>query len=221
MVKRINVAIDGPVGCGKSTTAKELAKRLDYNFLDTGAMYRAIGYYFHEIKKILPTDLAESDFKGLQIDFDEDNNIILNGEVIEDRIRSANAGKFASDYAVIGLVRKFLVKKQKEIVSKKGFIAEGRDIGSVVIPDAELKIYLNASVEERAKRRLADFKEKGFEYSLEEVARLIEERDFQDMNRKESPLIKCEDAIEVDTSNMTIEEQVIRIYNFVIDKINN
>lgn len=219
MESKINIAIDGPVGCGKSTTAKELAKKLEYKFLDTGAMYRAIGYYFHSIKKILPTDVKTEDLSGIEIGFDENNEINLNGINIESEIRTATIGRYASDYGTVSCVRKFLSDMQKEIVKDKGYIAEGRDIGSVVIPDAEVKIFLTASVDERAKRRLTDFKEKGNDYSLDEVKRLIEDRDFQDINRKESPLIKCDDAIEIDTSDMSIEQQVEKIYKIAIEKI--
>ena len=210
-MNKINIAIDGPVGCGKSTTAKLLAKKLNYNFLDTGAMYRAVGVYLHE-KRILPTDVLDKDLAELKLSFNENNLIQVNGEDYERKIRTAEGGRLGSNYATVKPVRDFLSKMQKEIVENKGYIAEGRDIGSVVMPNAELKIYLNASIEERAKRRLLDFQKSGFDYSLQEVMRIVEERDFQDMNRKISPLIKCSDAIEVDTSSMTIEEQVEKIY---------
>lgn len=218
MVK-INIAIDGPVGCGKSTTAKALARKLDYKFLDTGAMYRAVGLYLHTMK-ILPSDVKREDLENIELEFDENNEILLNGYNVESEIRTAQGGKLGSNYATISYVRKFLSRLQKDIVKEEGFVAEGRDIGSVVIPDAKLKIYLTASVEERARRRLKDFEEKGQQYSLEEVKRIVEERDFQDMNRKISPLTKCEDAVEVDTSHMTIDEQVEKIYNLAIEKIN-
>ncbi len=219
MTKRINIAIDGPVGCGKSTTAKALAGKLNYNFLDTGAMYRAVGYYLYE-KRIVPTDVTMNDLEKIDLKFNEENNICINGEDVEAKIRTAQVGQLASDYSTLSCVREFLAQKQKEIVREKGFIAEGRDIGSVIIPDAEIKIYLTASVEERARRRLIEFVKKGETYNLEEVKRIVEKRDFQDMNRKISPLIKCVDAIEVDTSEMSIEEQVDEIYNLALKKIN-
>lgn len=217
-MKKINIAIDGPVGCGKSTTAKALAKKLNFKFLDTGAMYRAVGLYLHTMK-ILPSDVRAEDLEDIELKFDENNEILVNGHNVEEDIRTAEGGKLGSNYATISHVRKFLSQLQKEIVKEEGFVAEGRDIGSVVIPDAQLKIYLTASVEERARRRLKDFEEKGQTYSLDEVKRIVEERDFQDMNRKISPLIKCADAVEVDTSQMSIEEQVDKIYKLAMEKI--
>ncbi len=217
---KINIAIDGPVGCGKSTTAKALAKKLNYNFLDTGVMYRAIAYYLHN-KKILAFDVLETNLIDIKLDFDSNNEIFLNNENIHKIVKTDFYGKLASDYGSNPIIRNYLVKIQKEIVKNRSYIAEGRDMALVVMPDAELKIYLTASVEERAKRRLKDAIEKGENYSFEEMKRMIEERDFQDMNRKISPLMKANDAIELDTSNLSIEEQVETIYNLVKKILDN
>jgi cytidylate kinase len=219
-MKKINIAIDGPVGCGKSVTAKLLAKKLNYKFLDTGLMYRAIGFYLNklniDINKVKPEDL-----KNIDIKFNENNKIILNNTLIENNIlKTDECGKWASDYGTNKYVREFLSKKQKEIVNEKSYVAEGRDIGSVVIPDAELKIYLDADILIRAKRRLEDAKKKGENYNLKEMLKIVEQRDYNDKNRDISPLIKCSDAILIDTSYITIEEQVDKLYELAIKAIN-
>ncbi|MCA9497202.1 MAG: (d)CMP kinase [Nanoarchaeota archaeon] len=218
--KKINIAIDGPVGCGKSTTAKMLAKKLNYIFLDTGAMYRAIGYYMKS-NNIFKNNFNPQILNNIEMHFDENAEIILNKKNIAKEIRTPEIGQAASDFGTIKEIREFLVKQQQEIVKDKGFIAEGRDIASTVIPQAELKIYLTASVEERAKRRYLDFKEKNIKISIEEVKKQVEIRDYQDMNREISPLIKTEDAIEVDTSNLNIEEQAEKIYKLALERIEN
>ncbi|MCA9458986.1 MAG: (d)CMP kinase [Nanoarchaeota archaeon] len=216
---KINIAIDGPVGCGKSTTAKILAKKLNYIFVDSGALYRAVGYYMKN-NNIFKNNFNPQILNNIKMYFDENGEIILNNKNISKEIRTPQIGLAASDFGTIKEIREFLTKQQQEIVKSKGYIAEGRDIGSTVIPEAELKIYLTASVEERAKRRYLDFKEKNIEISLEEVKKQIETRDYQDMNRTISPLIKTPDAIEVDTSNLNIEEQTEIIYKLALSRIN-
>lgn len=219
-MKKINIAIDGPSGSGKGTTAKLLARKLNYKYLDTGAMYRAVAYFL-DLKGFKSDE--EIDFGVLdeiEIFFDGDNNVVLNGENIEDKIRTPGLGKLASDFSKIGEIREFLVEKQKEIVREKTYVAEGRDIGTVVIVDAELKIFLTATVDARAQRRLLDFQRKGIDISFNEVKRQIEERDLQDSSREIAPLIKAEDAIEVDTSNLTIDEQVEKIEKLALEIIN-
>lgn len=214
---KINIAIDGPSGSGKGVTAKRLAKKLNYNYLDTGSMYRAIGYYMY-INNITESKFNESILDNINIEFNENNEVILNSENIENKIRNPEISMMASNFSKIKAVREFLVKQQQQIVKNKGFIAEGRDIGSVVIPDAELKIYLNADIKVRAKRRLLDYEQQNKTYTLNEVEKELEKRDYQDMNRTESPLIKTDDAIEVDTTNCTINEQIDIIYNLAIKK---
>ena len=216
---KINIAIDGPSGSGKGTTSKILAKKLGYNFLDTGAMYRAIAYYLHT-KGILKKDFEESQLRDIKLSFNDENHICLNEIDIEKEIRTPLISQLASDFSTIPQVRQFLVKKQQEIIQHRGYIAEGRDIGSKVMPYAELKIYLDAHVEERAKRRLRDFQNQGLNYSLDDVIEQIEERDRQDMNRQTDPLVKLPDAIVIDTTNLSVEEQV-EVINYLALKILN
>lgn len=218
---QINIAIDGPSGSGKGTTSKNLAKKLKFNYLDTGSMYRAIAFYFNQ-NGIDVNSLQNFDkvLNSIKLDFNSENHIMLNKIDIENLIRTPEMGILASDISKLGPIREFLAKKQKKIVEKGGYIAEGRDIGSVIMPNAELKIYLTATVDARAKRRLLDFQKKGIEISLAEVKKQIIERDKQDMERKLAPLTKLPDAIEVDTSNVTIDEQVEIIYKKAIEILN-
>ena len=214
---KINIAIDGPSGSGKGTTSKNLAKKLGYNYLDTGSMYRAIAFYFNQ-NNIDITNLQNFDtiLNSIKLDFNSQNHIMLNKIDIENLIRTPKIGQLASDISKISAIREFLTKKQKKIVENGGYIAEGRDIGSIIMPNSELKIYLTATIDARAKRRLLDFQKKGIEITLEEVKKQIIIRDKQDMERKLAPLVKLPDAIEVDTSNITIDEQVDIIYKKAI-----
>lgn len=216
MDKKINVAIDGPSGSGKGITSKLLANKLGYNYLDTGAMYRAVGLYLDD-NEIMPDNVCKDDLKCVDVNFDENNNVLLNGKNIENEIRTARGDKLSSLYSKIGVVRDFLGKLQKKIVKKKGFVAEGRDIGSVIMPDAEVKIYLTASIKARATRRFADFEKKGLDITLKEVEKQLEERDYDDMNRDIAPLKQLDEAIVVNTTYMNIDEQVDYIYNIAID----
>jgi len=218
MDKKINIAIDGPSAAGKSTTAKILADKLNYKYLDTGAMYRAVGLYMFE-NNITLDSFKEEILENILINFNEKNIIELNGIEVENKIRTSEIAKYGSDFSKLPSIRNFLGNLQKKLISEKGYVAEGRDIGTVIIPDAEVKIYLTASVESRAKRRLKDFKEKGIESVLETIKKEIEERDYQDMNRNTSPLKQAEDAILLDNSNLTIEEQVNKILKIINSKI--
>lgn len=211
-MQKINIAIDGPAGSGKGTTAKLLAKKLGYYFLDTGAMYRAFAYAMKQ-KEITPNTFSKHQLIGVKISFNDQNEVCLNNQSIEKSIRVPEISQLASDFSTLPEVREFLVEIQQEIVKDKGYVAEGRDIGTKVIPDAELKIYLTASVEIRAERRYQDYKKKGLLFTFDEIVKNIEERDHQDMTREYDPLIKSDDAIEVDTTNLTIEEQVEVIEN--------
>lgn len=214
--KKINIAIDGPSGSGKGTTAKLLAKKLKYNYLDTGAMYRAVGLYMFE-NNITTNSFKINILNNLKINFDKNNNILLNNENVESKIRTPQIAEYASNFSKLKQIRDFLTSQQKEIVKQKGFIAEGRDIGSIVIPDAKIKIYLTASLEARAKRRFLDFKEKKISIKLDEVILQLKQRDEQDMKREIAPLIKCDDAIEIDTSNLSIKDQVNKIYKIYLN----
>lgn len=215
----INIAIDGPAGAGKGITSKLLAKKLNYNYLDTGAMYRAVSYYFNS-KNISAENVTLENLKEIVLNFDKKNEICLNGENIEEQIRTPQVGKFVSIYARIPEVRKYLTIMQKEIVKNKSYVAEGRDIGHSVIPDAELKIYLTASIDARTKRRVKDFNKKGIDANYEEIYEDIRKRDESDMTNPISPLKKLDDAVEVDTSDLTIDEQVDKIYQLAKKIIN-
>lgn len=216
-IKKINIAIDGPSGSGKGTTSKLLAKKLGMKYLDTGAMYRAVAFGLNE-KGVTESSFKKEDLEGIHINFNEKNEVMLNNVNVEDQIRTPIINTLSSVFAQMGEVREFLSKKQQEIVKDKGYVAEGRDIGSVIIPDAELKIYLNANLDERSRRRLIDFQNKGIEKTFEEVKAIVQEKDFRDTHREIAPLVKLDDAIEVDTTGMTIQGQVDEIFNLAIQK---
>ena len=208
----INIAIDGPAGAGKSTIAKRVAKELEYIYVDTGAMYRAMAYYFLQ-KGISPEDEGKisEECKNAEISIAYQNGeqqVILNGENVTAYIRKEEVGNMASVTSAIPEVRKKLLELQQNLAKTQDVIMDGRDIGTCVLPDADVKIYLTASVETRAKRRYDELKEKGEDCNLEEIAHDIEERDHRDMTREIAPLKQAEDAVLVDSSHMTIEEVV-------------
>lgn len=211
---RINIAIDGPSAAGKSTIAKELCKKLGYVHLDTGAMYRCTAL------KALRKGLAMDDEAGVcrmledtVIELTPDGKVFLDGEDVSKAIREDDVSMRASDVSKLQNVRRDLVKRQQEMARTKGFIMDGRDIGTVVLTDAEVKIYMTASARARAMRRYLQNVENGIETSdVETLEAEIKARDEQDMNREFSPLRKADDAIEIDTSDLTIEEVTERIY---------
>ena len=210
-MSKINIAIDGPAGAGKSTIAKLLAKELSYTYIDTGAMYRALTYLL--IKKDLPLTDENLVLETLRNDYDfsfEGEKIILNGEDITNLIRSNEINANVSTIVAYKKMRELMVKKQRELSNKKGVVMDGRDIGSVVLKDAELKIFLVASLEERARRRVLENKEKGIETTYEEVEENLKKRDYIDTYVSKA-LVKTKDAIQVDTTNMSIKEVVARI----------
>lgn len=208
-MKRINIAIDGPSAAGKSTISKEVAKRLGYVHLDTGAMYRSTAYKAKN-KGIDWNDenSLASMLKNTDIILTADGKVILDGEDVTKEIRQNDISLGASTVSKYDLVRKELVKRQQLMAESKGFIMDGRDIGTVVLPQAELKIYQTASAEKRAERRYKENLEKGIDSNLKQIEEAIRERDYQDMNREVSPLKKADDAIVLDTSDMSIEEAV-------------
>ena len=227
--KKIVIAVDGHSSCGKSTLAKALASRLNYAYIDTGAMYRAVTLY------ALRNDLIEDskvDEAGLiaqlhqiKITFrynmsTEKSETYLNGENVEEEIRQLPVSRNVSPVATIGEVRKHLVALQQEMGKDKGIVMDGRDIGTVVFPNAELKIYMTASPEVRAHRRYNELKAKGENVSFEEIKANVVERDYIDENREESPLKKAEDAIVLDNSFLTPDQQLEWAYEKVMERMN-
>lgn len=219
------IAIDGPSGTGKSTTAKILAKDLSFIYIDTGAMYRAVGLYCY--RNNIDIDNEEDVVKSLdniKINiFYKDGNqeIELNGEIVSKEIRENHISKCASVVSQYKEVREKLVALQQELAKKNSVIMDGRDIGTVVLPDADLKIYLVASNDVRAERRYKELIEKGQVVDLEKIKEELKERDFRDSNRENSPLKQADDAILLDNSNMTIEEVVEKVKQLFNEKVGN
>ena len=214
--KKIIIALDGFSSCGKSTFAKAIAARLGYIFIDTGAMYRAVTLYCLEnglfTNEGIDTERLESAMPDIRISFELNSETqrpmtFLNGQNVEDRIRTMEVSNRVSPVAALPFVRKALVELQQEMGRAKGIVMDGRDIGTAVFPDAELKIFVTASAEIRAQRRYDELKAKGQEASFEEILTNVKERDYIDQNREVSPLRQAEDALLLDNSNMTIEEQ--------------
>lgn len=209
-MKKIIVAIDGYSSCGKSTIAKSLAHYAGYNYIDTGAMYRAVALY------CLRTGETPQDAIGhITVTFNN-NRITLNGEDVEGSIRTLEVGNKASQISPIPEVRRFLVSQQQAMGREKGIVMDGRDIGTVVFPEAELKLFMTASPVVRAQRRYDELCNKGEKPVLEDVLRDVNDRDYRDTHRAESPLRQADDAVVIDNSNMTREEQlqsVIQLFN--------
>ncbi len=216
-MKKNVIAIDGPSGAGKSTVAKIVAEKLGYFYLNTGAMYRAVALFLKQKGKTPDDTITEEDLKGLDIDFDEKGNIYLNGENVSDKILTPEISKLASDFSKIPVVRKILTEQQRKIGSSRPSVLEGRDIGTVVFPDAKYKFFLDASAEERARRRYKQLKEKNpkMEISFEEILKQQKERDKQDSSRDIAPLKKADDAVYIDTTGMEIEDVVKKILKIV------
>jgi len=210
---KINIAIDGHSSCGKVTLAKNIAKELGYLFIDSGAMYRAVTLYLLN-EGITLTELEEDPavLGNIKIEFVYNSEkkfyeTHLNQVNVENEIRNMRVSRFVSPVSTIKVVRDFLVKKQQEMGQNKGVVMDGRDIGTVVFPNAELKIFMTASPEVRAKRRYEELSKKGIHINYQEVLHNIRERDQMDSTRKESPLRKAEDAITLDNTSMTKQEQ--------------
>ena len=217
-----NIAIDGPAGAGKSTIAKKVSANLGFVYVDTGAMYRAMAVYF--LDNVIDTDNEEEVGKAcngvrIVIEYkDGAQQVILNGDNITGRLRTEEVGNTASKTAVYPEVRKKLVELQKELARTTDVVMDGRDIGTCVLPDAICKIYLTASVETRALRRLNELQEKGMAADLEVIKKDIADRDYRDMNRDVSPLKQAEDAVLVDSSDMGIEEVTEKIISIFKEK---
>lgn len=219
-MKYVSVAVDGPAGSGKSTITKMVAKSLGFNYVDTGAMYRALTYNFlangldeleeEKIKGLL----SETEFKVEYVDGVQ--YVYINDEEVSDKIRTAEVSKFTSLFAKSPAVRDFLIDTQRNLANTNNIIMDGRDIASVVLPNADVKIFLTASVEERARRRVLDFERQGIaNVDFEKVKEDIKARDWQDENRDIAPLVKVDSAILLDTTSMTIDEVVVKMTELV------
>lgn len=222
--KKITIAIDGYSSCGKSTLAKALAKKMGYVFIDSGAMYRGVTLYcmrnnllpngepdIQNIEKQLGNIVLEFKFNAAT----EKSDLYLNGENVEDLIRMPNVAANVSKIATIKSVRDKLVSEQRKMGLKGGIIMDGRDIGSVVFPQAELKLFITATPEIRAQRRYKELQEKGIDTDLKDVMSNLIERDHIDSTREESPLVQTDDAVIIDTSNLTPDQQVRQAYDYV------
>jgi cytidylate kinase len=228
MKKKLIIAIDGYSSCGKSTFAKAIAKSLNYIFIDSGAMYRAVTLYCMRRGYIgngkLNTGSIIQELKDIHIEFVYNPDIaeyetFLNSENVENEIRGIEVSEHVSKISQIGEVRSRMVELQRQIGVFKGIVMDGRDIGTVVFPDADLKIFMTASVDIRAKRRYDELKSKGVDVNIEEVKQNIIARDITDENRDISPLRKADDAIILDNSRMTVEEQMIWVHQLIENRL--
>ena len=218
----INIAIDGPAGAGKSTIARKVAEKLSFIYVDTGAMYRAMALYLH--RKGIDADDTETIARvctepGISIEYrDGEQVVLLDGENVNSFLRTQEVSDMASKSSAVPEVRKRLVELQQKLAAEQSVVMDGRDIGTVVLPDAQVKIYLTASVGVRAKRRFLELKEKGENPVLEKIEEEIAERDHRDMTRDVAPLRQADDAVLVDSSDMTIEEVTSHILNIIHDR---
>lgn len=225
MKNKITIAIDGFSSTGKSTVAKQLAKHLGYVYVDTGAMYRSVAYYamtrgFIDENHFDKTGLIEN-LSDIHISFKFNEalgfaEVYLNGLNIEKSIRTLEVSGFVSTVAAVSEIRQKLVEQQQQMGKDKGLVMDGRDIGTVVFPDAELKLFMTASAETRAQRRYKELIDRGDAVVFDEVLKNVVDRDYIDTHREDSPLVKADDAIEIDNSNMTLEEQ----FNVILDLVN-
>ena len=225
MSKKITIAIDGFSSTGKSTLAKQLAQQLGYIYVDTGAMYRAVAFFamqnhYISVDSFNKVELVNH-LKNISLEFKFNNELgfaemYLNGQNVEKEIRTIEVSAYVSKVAEVSEVRSKLVEQQKEMGKNKGIVMDGRDIGTVVFPDAELKIFMTAGADTRAQRRFDELQEKGDPVTYEEVLKNVEERDYIDTHREDSPLVMADDAIEIDNSYLTKQEQ----FDAVLELIN-
>lgn len=227
-MKKITIAIDGFSSTGKSTVAKQLAKALGYIYVDSGAMYRAVTLYAMQNNLIdresFNKEQLVTQLKDIEITFKFNEKlgfaeVYLNGQNVENEIRTLEVSQFVSRVSTLSQVRQQQVKLQKEFGKHKGVVMDGRDIGTVVFPDAELKIFMTASAETRAKRRFKELLDKGENVSFDDILENVKSRDHMDSTRKDSPLIKAEDAVEIDNSEMNLEQQFNKVLSLAKEKI--
>ena len=210
------IAIDGPSGSGKSTTAKILAQRLKITHIDTGAMYRAVTWgLIRKNINIRDLEKVKTFLEEVEITYSNSNNIFLDGELVSSDIRKNEVTSSVSAVSSINEVRKFLVKIQRDIGKNIDCVIEGRDIGSVVFPDADFKFYLTADLDVRSKRRKIELEKIGEDITIHEIKSAIQKRDLIDSSRKISPLMRPKDAIEIDSTNLTIDEQIDKIMKII------
>ena len=224
MAKKISIAIDGPAGAGKSTIARRLAKELGYYYVDTGAIYRTVAYFF-DLWGVSPKDIdgitRYIDELTVGIEYDEEGvqHMIMNGMDVTNDIRTQEIGQKASLVSAHAIVREALLDMQRDVAKNYNVIMDGRDIGTVVLPKATVKICLTASAEERAKRRTKELLEKGQKADYEKVLKEIQQRDYQDTHREVAPLKMCRDSIKLDTSDMNLEEAVAAMKEIIAKKV--
>jgi len=227
-LRKITIAIDGFSSTGKSTLAKQLARELEYVYVDTGAMYRAVSYFAMQ-NNLIGSDFFKIDalieaLPQIKLEFKYNSDLgfaemYLNGESVEKQIRTIEVSNFVSQVAAISEVRTKLVEQQQEMGTNKAIVMDGRDIGTVVFPNAELKIFMTASAETRAQRRFDELQQKGDTVSYEEVLKNVTDRDHMDTHREDSPLVIADDAIEIDNSYLTKEEQFSAVLELVKDVV--
>lgn len=224
-MKHINIAIDGPGGAGKSTISKEIARRLGIIYVDTGALYRTVGYYAREhglsVDDTKVSELITPMLENINIEIayvDGTQHVILNGEDLGDKIRQPDISMYASACSSVGTVRAFLLETQKKLARENSVIMDGRDIGTVILPNADVKIFLTASNEARALRRYEELKLKGVDVKYEDVLRELNERDAADSSRAVAPLKPADDAHLLDNSGFEFEDSVAYILNYIKEK---
>lgn len=220
----INIAIDGPSGAGKSTLSRRLAKSLGFLYVDTGALYRAVGLYIYE-NGILPDDegsvVKALDNVKVELKYaDGEQAVILNGKNVSDDIRKHEISEYASKVSAMPEVRKFLFETQRSIAKRNNVIMDGRDIGTVVLSDAQIKIYLTATAEDRAKRRFNELKERGQNVNFEQIYHDVIERDERDINREIAPLRQADDALLVDTTGFSFEKSYNKLLSIIKERLN-
>ena len=229
-MKKITIAIDGFSSTGKSTVAKQLAKALGYVYVDSGAMYRAVALYAMQngiiSKDHFDIEKLISDLDSLRINFKYNEDVgfaemYLNGKNVENEIRTLEVSQWVSQVAEISEVRRMLVLQQQKMGKEKGVVMDGRDIGTVVFPDAELKFFMTASAETRAKRRYKELLDRNENVSYEDVLKNVESRDLIDSTREDSPLMKAKDAIEIENSNLSLKAQFEKLYDLAQETIEN